>query len=44
MGNAPFDKGIAQRRIGPGADHAVQNLAAADDVTRPRPLAMTTWG
>ncbi|MCP8894605.1 carboxymuconolactone decarboxylase family protein [Shinella daejeonensis] len=38
-----FDKGLAKRKATLGADYVEQNLAAADDFTRPFQEAMTAW-
>jgi len=38
-----FAKGLAQRKATLGADYVAQNLAAADDFSRPFQEAMTAW-
>lgn len=38
-----FDKGLAKRKATLGADYVEQNLAAADNFTRPFQEAMTAW-
>ena len=39
-----FLKGLDLRKATLGADYVTNNLAAADDFTRPFQEAMTTWG
>ena len=38
-----FAKGLAQRKATLGADYVTQNLAVADDFSRPFQEAMTAW-
>ena len=38
-----FERGLEQRKATLGADYVAQNLAAADDFTRPFQEAMTAW-
>ena len=38
-----FLKGLEQRKATLGADYVTQNLAAADEFTRPFQEAMTAW-
>ena len=38
-----FDLGLEQRKATLGADYVEQNLAAADELTRPFQEAMTAW-
>ena len=38
-----FAKGLAQHKATLGADYVAQNLAAADDFSRPFQEAMTAW-
>lgn len=38
-----FEKGLAQRKATLGAEYVENNLAAADDFTRPFQEAMTAW-
>ncbi|NOR20281.1 MAG: 4-carboxymuconolactone decarboxylase, partial [Xanthomonadales bacterium] len=43
MDNELFEKGLAKRKATLGAEYVENNLAAADDFTRPFQEAMTTW-
>ncbi len=43
MDNDLFEKGLAQRKATLGAEYVENNLAAADDFTRPFQEAMTAW-
>ena len=43
MDQERFDKGLAQRQATLGADYVTQNLAQADDFTRPFQEMMTEW-
>ena len=43
MDNDLFEKGLAKRKATLGSDYVENNLAAADDFTRPFQEAMTAW-
>jgi len=43
MDNDLFEKGLAKRKDTLGAEYVENNLAAADDFTRPFQEAMTAW-
>ena len=43
MDNDLFEKGLTQRKATLGAEYVENNLAAADDFTRPFQEAMTAW-
>ena len=43
MDQERFDKGLTQRKATLGADYVMQNLANADDFTRPFQEMMTEW-
>ena len=43
MDNDLFEKGLAKRKATLGAEYVENNLAAADEFTRPFQEAMTAW-
>ena len=43
MDNELFEKGLVKRKATLGAEYVENNLAAADDFTRPFQEAMTAW-
>ena len=43
MDQTLFEKGLAKRKATLGAEYVENNLAAADDFTRPFQEAMTAW-
>ena len=43
MDETLFEKGLAKRKATLGAEYVENNLAAADDFTRPFQEAMTAW-
>ena len=43
MDETLFEKGLAKRKSTLGAEYVENNLAAADDFTRPFQKAMTAW-